>query len=240
MRRIANVGRRKNFWTTGCLPDRSYNLSHNNSFLPYLVYAEARQDAWLSILLITVFGVMIGDIIGRLGRRFPEQTIIEFSRTLLGPVTGFLVGLLFAATFIYINSIIVRQFGELLITNFIPETPVAVTLCAIVLTTVYIVRHGLEVLSRVNDMILPLLFIMIFIILGLVVPFIKTENLMPVLENGIVPVIRGAVPAGVFFTETFIMLMLVPYLSKPAEARRIITRSIVTWDLCSLLWFLPP
>lgn len=204
-------------------------------FLPHLVYIGARHDAWLSIILITAFGLAAGDIIGRLGRKFPGQTVVEYSRTLLGTVPGFVIGAIYAGHFIYINAIIVREFGELLITNFIPETPVAVIIISIVLAAVYIVRHGLEVMARVNDMVLPLVFLMVLAVLLLSIPNVRTENLLPVLENGLLPVFSGTVPAGVFFAETYVMLMLIPYLNKPPEARRVIARGILTMGLLQLL-----
>lgn len=205
-------------------------------FLPHLMYVQARQDAWLSVILVVLFGLAAGEIIARLGRRFPNRTIVEYSPLVAGRLPGALIGLAFAAFFLYINAFIVREFAELFTTNFLPETPVAVFMFSIIAVSVYIVRHGLEVLARVNDIALPVVIILTFFVILLVTPRLSPEaNLLPVLEDGLLPVARGALPAGVFFAETFVMLMLIPCLSRPRQARRVIARAVLTIGAFQLL-----
>jgi|Deesub1362A_J573_1020465.scaffolds.fasta_scaffold00029_85 spore germination protein KB len=205
-------------------------------FLPHLMYIEARQDAWLSVMLVTLFGLAAGDIIARLGRRFPGQTVIEYSQVLLGRIPGRLVGLTLVGLFICLNAFIIREFGELLVIHFMPETPLVVFVASTILVAVYVVRHGLEVLARVNDIFLPVVIIMLLFLVLLVIPELHpAANLLPVLENGFNPVARGAVPAGVFFAATFVMLMLIPYMSQPRQARRVIARAVLTVGAFQLL-----
>ena len=78
--------------------------------LPSLVIKEAKQDSWLSIILATVFGVLAGLILVKLGLRFPEQTIIEYSKEIAGKPLGALYGLSYIFLLFYINTLIVREF----------------------------------------------------------------------------------------------------------------------------------
>ncbi len=204
-------------------------------FLPHMIYVAAKRDAWLSVLAITLFGLGVGDIIGRLGRRFPGQTVVQYSRRLLGPVLGGAVGLVYAGFFIYINAFVVREFSEMLVTNYYKETPQVVFVLGIVFVAVYIVWYGLEVLTRVNDMVLPLVLIMLGVLLITSVPIAEPENLLPVLDNGVGPVLQGAVPAAVFFDETVIMLVLISNLTRPAEARVAIAKAVLLVGLIQLL-----
>ncbi len=196
-------------------------------FLPHMIYKGARQDAWLSVILITFFGLAAGEVIGRLARRFPAQTIVEYSRELVGPYLGGAIGLLYAGFFLYINSFVVRELAEMLTTNFYEETPIVVFVIATVFVVVYIVRHGLEVLGRVNDIVLPLILAMLGALVLFIIPTLKAQNFFPVLENGVAPVVRGGFPAAVFFAETFVMLMLTPYLARPDETRPVIAKAVL-------------
>lgn len=205
--------------------------------LPHLMYIEAGRDAWLSVILVIIFGLVAGEIIGRLAERFPNQTVISYSRTLLGKYLGWVVGLVFAVSFLYLNATVLRQFSEFITTNFLPWTPVAVFMVMTTVTIVYITRHGLEVLSRVNDMVLPLVLVLIILLLLLIAGMVKLEKLSPVLVEGVVPVARGVIPAAIF-AETFIMLMLTPFLVRPAETRAVIAKAVLTMGFFLLLMVL--
>jgi spore germination protein KB len=204
-------------------------------FLPHMIYKGARQDSWLSVLFLTFFGLAAGEVIARLGRRFPGQTVVEYGRTLLGPLPGFALGLLYAGFFIYINAFVVRELAEMMTANFYEETPVAVFVAGIVLFVVYVVRCGLEVLARVNDMILPLVLGMLALLGLVVIPAVRPEHFFPVLEEGFLPAVKGALPGGVFFAESFVMLMLTPSLARPAEVRAVVAKGVLFLGLLQLL-----
>jgi spore germination protein KB len=206
-------------------------------FLPHLMYAEARRDAWLSVILVTAFGLVAGEIIGRLAERFPNQTVIGYSRILLGKYLGWAIGLVFAVFYLYVGATALRGFSESVVINFLPWTPVAVFMVATVVVVVYMIRHGLEVLSRVNDLVLPLVLALVIVLLVLTVGVgaVKVENLTPILAEGTFPVVRGAVPAAAFSAMTFVMLMLAPFLVQPEETRAVITRAVLVVGFFQLL-----
>lgn len=206
-------------------------------FLPHLMYTEARRDAWLSVILVTAFGLVAGEIIGRLAERFPNQTVIGYSRILLGRYLGWVVGLVFAVFYLYVGAVALRGFSESVVTNFLPWTPVATFMVTTVVVVVYMTRHGLEVLSRVNDLVLPLVLALIILGLALfvVAGVMRVENLTPVLAEGALPVVRGAVPAATFSAMTFIMLVLTPFLTRPEKTRAVITRAVLVVGFFQLL-----
>lgn len=204
-------------------------------FLPQMMYVEAKQDAWLSAFIAIAYGLLVGEIFIRLCRRFPEQTVVEYAPRLLGTVAGFITGLIYVAFFLHIDAYIVREFAELLVTNFLSETPIIVIIVSIVAATTYSVRHGLEVMARLNEIILPLMFLMLATLLTVNISGIKLENLLPVLENGPIPPLMGFTPTLVFFAETVVILMLAPYINRPFEPRPLVTRAVLTVGLLQLL-----
>lgn len=204
-------------------------------FLPGIIFHEARQDAWMSVIIVTAFGMAAGFIIASLGVRFPRRTIIQYSGDIVGKPLGKVIGLIYVLFFIYINTFIIREIADMFNTNFMPETPVSVLSIGIVFTAAYAVRSGLEVLSRMSEIITPFVLIMLLLVIGLVYPEIDTGLFFPMLEKGFMPVLKGAYPPALFFAEIIVMVMLIPYLNKPSGAKRSIALAVVIVGLFQLM-----
>lgn len=196
--------------------------------LPALVIEEAKQDTWLSLILVTVFGILAGLLNVKLGLRFPGQTIIEYSKEITGRFTGTLLGLLYILSLFYLNALIIREFLELLKSEFFPETPMEIFAVVIVLAAAYIIRRGLEVLCRTNEILLP--FELFFIIGGivLIIKDLEFTRLLPVFSGGFLPVLKGAYPATIFFAETNLIAVILPALNIPRQAARSVIAAVIT------------
>ncbi len=181
-------------------------------FLPSIMYQEARQDTWISILLVTIFGLAAGPVFASLGSRFPGRTIIQYSETILGRLAGKILAFTYLFFFFYADTFIIRQFGEFLSSVLMLETPISVFIIGIIFTSGYAVYSGLEVLARVNEIILPLVLVLIILIAGMVLPEMDSANFLPLLEKGFLPPLKGAFPAALFFSQSTVMLMFIPFL----------------------------
>jgi len=195
-------------------------ISTTNLLLPTMIYGEAKQDSWLSVVVVTVFGVIAACIITSLGLMFKDKTIVQYSEIIAGKVPGKVIGLIYCVFFIHTDIVIVREFSEFLAGSFLTQTPILVFSAGIILASVYAVRNGLEVISRVNEIVFPL-FITVFIgIFALTFSYMEFKNLTPVLADGLMPVAKGAYLQALFFGETIVMAMFIPYLNIPQKARR--------------------
>ncbi|NLA26855.1 MAG: endospore germination permease [Firmicutes bacterium] len=186
--------------------------------LPTMIFEEAKQDAWLSIFIVAAAAVVVGLINVKLGLRFPGQTIIEYSKEIAGGPLGTLFGLAYLLLLFYVNILVIREFAELLKIQFFPETPVELFPSLMVLAAAYAVRRGLEVLCRINEILLPL--VMLFALGGLFLIFKELDfaQILPALSNGFMPVLKGAYPAIFFFTETNLIALILPALNNQRRA----------------------
>lgn len=191
--------------------------------IPGATLAEARQDGWISMILATAAGLAIAANYSYLGARFPEETIVQYSPRVIGKVLGKAYGLALVWFALQLGALVSRNFGDVFVTVFMPETPLIVFNLSIILIAAWAVRSGIEVIARVNDFIIPvvlgsitLLFLLVFASHGEV----RYTNLLPVFERGLVPVLRGAYPAiGFPYGETIVMAMILPFLNDPREGR---------------------
>lgn len=189
----------------------------------------ARQDGWLSVLLATLAALAIVWLAVSLGLRFPGKTLFQFVETILGRWPGKVVAFLYIWWYIHMNAEILRQYGSLLVAAFMPETPISVFMLIIMAIAAYAVRNGLEVFSRANQIILPLILVSVVFLVILATPEMNLKRLLPVFEHGAVPVIKGAVMPAAWMGEIVTMAVLIPYLNKAEEAYRIaVTATLIT------------
>jgi spore germination protein KB len=86
-----------------------------------------------------------------------------YARKILGKYVGWIVGLLYVVLFLYGASRNLRDFGELLLSSTMPETPLLALIILMVLAVCYVLYLGIEVLARTAEV-----FIVILIFLGFV------------------------------------------------------------------------
>ncbi|MFA4884618.1 MAG: endospore germination permease [Desulfotomaculaceae bacterium] len=189
----------------------------------------ARQDGWISILLATLVALLIAWLAVSLGLRFPGKTLFQFAEVILGRWPGKVVAFLYIWWYIHMNAEVLRQYGSLLVAAFMPETPISVFMLLIMAIAAYAVRNGLEVFSRVNQLILPLILVSVVILNILAAPEMNIKQILPVFEHGAVPVVKGAVMPAAWIGEIITMTVLIPYLNKAKEAYRIaVTATLIT------------
>lgn len=190
-------------------------------FLPAISTRQALQDAWISTLITTGNGVLISLLIVTLMRRFPEQTLVQYSEDIMGKFIGKIIGLGYIWWFLNTNAIIVREFGDFLVAAFMPRTPLLVFNSMLIILAVLAVRSGLEPLGRLNEWIFILNAFILIMIITLSFPEVRLENLQPVLEGGIVPALRGAYTPTSWFGEIITLGMIFPFITQPQRGYRI-------------------
>ncbi|WP_347548572.1 GerAB/ArcD/ProY family transporter [Pseudalkalibacillus hwajinpoensis] len=180
---------------------------------------EAKQDAWIAILLGMIGGIGLFYIYGLLFNRYPDLPLSIYAQKILGKWPGKIIACLYSIYFLYIGARVLRDFGELIVTSALSETPLLVVNILIIVIIIYGCILGIEVIGRSAE-----IFFMIFMALGLifiVLIFVsnqfKIENLQPVLGEGWMPVLQTAYPSVLTFPfgEMVVFTMFLPFLNKP-------------------------
>ncbi|WP_110929519.1 GerAB/ArcD/ProY family transporter [Bacillus massiliglaciei] len=186
---------------------------------------EARQDAWLAILMGMAGGLCLYYIYYELHAYYPDLALTEYAQNILGNFIGRLIGFLYVIYFIYGGSRILRDVGEVLVTFSYWETPIIILNLLLILVVIYAVRKGIEVLAKTGE----LLFILIFIIsaIGFIIMvfsgLIEVNHLRPVLEHGIQPVLKTAYTQTLYFPfgEMIVFTMILPYMKNQEKTKRV-------------------
>lgn len=211
-------------------------------FVPFLSIEVAKQDAWLSAIPMTLFGLGIALLTLALGRRFPGKTLIGIIYTVLGKPIGFVVGASYVWWFITLGTLTARGFAELINTMILPRTPMIVVLGSIILVTATAVRSGIEVMVRTMQVVIPALLAFLGVLGILSLRDVNAQNLLPVLENGVRAPLQGAYVRAGFFGECIVGLMMVlPFLNRREQAPQVLIAPVCFLGLLGLtssLWYI--
>lgn len=188
--------------------------------MPGLTALEAGRDSWIAPLLATLPGIYLTLIIATLGKRFPGQTLIQYLQAILGAWPGKIFGLFYIFFFLHTNGVIVREFGELMVGLVMPRTPLIAFHAIILFLCAWAIRGGLEIPARVIEFTLPPIIIVFMMMILLNAQEMEIKNLLPVLENGIKPIIRSSLDPIGWRGEIILLAMVLPFLSRPEEGGR--------------------
>ncbi|MFD6440836.1 endospore germination permease [Peribacillus sp. NPDC060186] len=181
--------------------------------VPSITAKYAETDLWLSPILAALIGYLTVYIAIKLHKLYPKQTVIQFSEQIIGLIPGKILGFLFLFFYIQTTGLILRAYGEFVVDSFLFKTPISVIMALMVLLCAFIVRGGIEVLGRAAQLFVPVFIFPIFILILLLIPDIEFKNIFPILGNGIMPPIKGAIVPGGWFSEFFLMIFLLPFLA---------------------------
>ena len=129
----------------------------------------AGQDAWLANIFGLVQGLGLIWIYVKLSLLNQEQSLVEILKAHFGKYLGTLVTLLYISYFIHLAALVLRDFGEHMAVSVFFDTPEVFIMGCFALLVGYCLRSGLEVTARAAEMLIPYLFLFLFVIFILLV-----------------------------------------------------------------------
>ncbi|MHA6532457.1 GerAB/ArcD/ProY family transporter [Paenibacillus sp. BAC0078] len=186
----------------------------------YLV-AEAKQDAWISGLLGMIAGCLFAVLYTALHRKFPKQTLVQYSENLFGKWAGKLISLIYLITLFIFPCFIVWDLGDFLITFVMVETPIEIIGIIFLLLVISASRLGITTLGRAAEIFFPFFVVLFLLLIASVSLDIHPLNLQPVMEKGVRPLIRSLIPfMGYPYLELSAFLMLMHSVQNQAGVRK--------------------
>lgn len=166
-------------------------------FVPGHVVTLVAQDAWISVIIGAVLSIVLGYLpMADLARRYPQQTILQYSDKILGKYLGKLIGFICLYNLFILHCWTLREFGELMLI-FSPKTPMLVSVIIFSMVTAYAVYYGLENIARCSEFLIPIGMFSLLLIGLSNIANMDLSRLVPVMESGIRPLVGASiVPIG--------------------------------------------
>lgn len=171
----------------------------------------------LIAILIATFGLWT---ISKLGMRFPNQTIIQYSEEIIGKWLAFIGGLLIIGFFAVLTSLTAREFGEVVITSVLKRTPLEVTVIVMLLLGSFSSRNNMTTFAYIHNFYLPLLIFPVMLIVALSLKNAEVVYLLPVVGNERHDLLMGILTIAGLFQGTFVYTIVIPAMRCPERAMK--------------------
>ncbi|MDQ6418655.1 GerAB/ArcD/ProY family transporter [Paenibacillus sp. LHD-117] len=177
----------------------------------FLLASDAGKDAWLAVFIGMLGGlVLLWGVNLMIFRNAPRSNLIEVINDHFGKWLGFVFSLSYVIYFCYKSIRNVREFGDLINMVLLPNTPISAIMLIVCGMAAYTVFSGVNVFFRMAEFILPIV-IGIYVLLFLIMAgagLLHLENVLPVLDEGIKPVLKAAFPGLISFPFGELVLFL--------------------------------
>lgn len=195
--------------------------------VPGITYSYAERDLWMSPIWGSLTGFLLVYIVYRLNKLYPKETPIQFIQHILGRIPGKVVGFYYLFNLLYSGGTVSRQYGDFLVGTFFNQTPLLMVIGSLALASSFAARAGLEVLGRLSEMFVPIFIFLWLLIVLLLVPEFEVKNMFPIMENGMLPSLRGAVAPLSWNTIFFFLSYFLPFLNDREQG--------VKWGMFSVI-----
>lgn len=196
---------------------------------------ESGKDAWISILLGALIGLIVFSGYSYLYRKYPDLPLTGYTRRLLGKHLGTVISVLYIILFLNLAGRDLRDGSSMLVMATMHRTPLFIISTLMILSAAYVLHKGVEVLSR-TSLVFATLVMLIGIFCSIMLMFsgsINLNQMLPVLENGFQPVVESVIRQNYMFPfgEMICFTMLMPYLNNVKKGPWVIAAGIIVSGL---------
>jgi spore germination protein len=189
-------------------------------YLPRILTKELGSAGFLVILAGGGFAALVALIATALSKRFPEETIVEYSSRIIGKFLSKVLGFAYLAYFIMIAAFVNRFFSDALKVFFLEKTPVEVISISMFLVVVYLVQHGINPIARIGEAFLPPTVLIFIIVIIVSAQNFQIERLYPAFQIGITPILKAVPKTLLSFLGFEILLFVCPYMKSPSKVTK--------------------
>lgn len=212
--------------------------------LPRATTEAAGHFGWISVLISLLISLGAIYITFKLCERFPEKSLVDMCEILFGSkrkkwvgrVVGFPFLLAYVAFWTLTTAIVVRTFGEVVVTAVLTNTPLEVIVATMLLLCFVLSLYDEEVVARVNEVLLLIIVLPVLFISVSAYQNASLENIMPLWSTGSwFAILMGSLPALTSFFGFEVILMFNGNIKQEKKLMRHLTYGILTPGLVYFL-----
>jgi spore germination protein len=188
--------------------------------LPRAVAEAAGTDGWIATILGGLLGLLDFYIMSRLVIKFPEDTMVEVARKVLGKYLALPVVAIFWIYLLLSTAGMLRIFGEVIKMTLLNRTPLEVIVITMIIVTLILVRCGLEVIARFDQAVFYVLFLTSVLGLGFAVIQADFTNILPFMRTPPIKFLSGAYQTIYTYAGFEMILLISPYVKEPKKVFR--------------------
>lgn len=210
-------------------------IVHILSNLPqYLIHSNYSSSA-INTIFVTILALIIGFIIIKLFKKFPNDDILDISEFVAGSFFKKTIGIIFIISLITISALLIRNFSENLANIYFKNTHFSGIIIFFLLASCILNRFGFKAIVRCNLIILPLVLISLIIIFFSTASYGSFQRFLPILGKGFNETFIFGSTNIFSFGGLFLIYFIAPLVEKKEELKSITSSSIIISGIYLLL-----
>ncbi len=185
--------------------------------LPRILTETAGHSAPLSMAVGTLMALAMVPVWAKVAQFFPGKTSAEFAANLVGGIPGWMFHAGFATLITVAAAMVAREFGEVVISAVLPETPLEVTTLIMLGLATMLVRYDLQTIGRTFEVLFPLIVLPGVVIAVLALRDANALYLFPLWDGGIDAVTAGVTLALTSLEGMLILPMIIPSINRSGQ-----------------------
>ena len=176
---------------------------------------QAKQDAWIAIIIAMTWSIILLLMFSRILSLFPRKDLFDILQIIMGKLLGKIISILMIWFAFHDGTLVLRNLAEFTSTLVFNETPVAVPMIFFSILLIWCLKGGIEVLGRWSEFFIWMVILIFLTISALSISQIDISRLKPILSSGFTPILKGAFSSFSFpFGETVVFTMVFSNISK--------------------------
>lgn len=198
-----------------------YSLGTSIIVTPSLTANYAKNDAWITTLITAIIGIAIVFLLIRVASLDMKKNLFELVEFALGKFIGKAVNLLFLFFMLFLTATNLRQIGDFITTQILVDTPIQFVMLIFILTSLYAINLGLEVVGRSSEIFLPYTLVSLILLIILVFPEADFTRIRPILKDQASAAFVSVIPAlSVPYLQLIVFLAIIPYVNTFNKAKK--------------------
>ncbi|MDQ2086183.1 endospore germination permease [Herbivorax sp. ANBcel31] len=180
---------------------------------PRIMAERAGTAGWILTIYVTLLSVLIFWIISKMYKNFEGKDILDIGEYVGGNVGRIFVGLIIVIDYVFICSIVLREFSDGLKIIALEKSPISFVMFFFLFGMVFAAFYGLESITRFSAIIVPPVALAFVLIIAGIIPSFSTSNIFPVMGKGAYQLFVGGMPSISVFSGISVLFILPPFLN---------------------------
>jgi spore germination protein len=181
------------------------------------------NNGYWGFLLAFIISLPVILGISWLGKRFPNQSVIQYLPRLVGTILGKLLGFIYLGAIMALMVWTSRTITEEVSLYFLGRTPVWASVALFLLVALYVAHQGIEGVSRLAAFIFPVTFFFGFMAILFSFQNFELDNIRPIFFIDGLAIPYGSVHMFYPFIVLLTVLLINPYLSQKQKSFKAMT-----------------
>lgn len=201
--------------------------------LPKNVALQVGTDGALTTGGAGLGAILLTTMIAYLSSKFPNQTIIDYSKTILGAVPAKLINAVLFVYFTTFTGIVVRAFADAIKVFLLQNTPLEVIIFSMLVLSVYLVQNGINPLARICEAFFPIVLISISILIWLSLQNFNIQEFYSFWQVDVIDLLK-AMPSTILAYLGFEILLLVGAFV--VEPKKLVPYGVIGTSIAAVLY----